>query len=475
MSKLSLRLYNSLSRSKETFEKNNDEVVTMYTCGPTVYSDVTIGNFRTYVLSDFVYRTLGFCGYTVRSVMNITDVGHLVSDADEGEDKMAKGAEREGLNMWQIAAKYTGNFLDDARALEIIPADVLARATDHIQEQIALVKKLEQKGYAYVTSDGVYFDTSKVGNYGAISDLRHDDILEGKRVGVNKEKRNPTDFALWKIHKGGGRREMEWESPWGVGFPGWHIECSAMALRHLTDAYNTSFALTESIDLHIGGEDLKMTHHPNEIAQSEAATGTLFVRFWLHGAFLTVNSEKISKSKGNAILLRDIKDKGIHPLALRYLYTSTHYRKQMHFTWESLRSAESALMNLYEHVVSLSVDPSVPDTEYLEKFSEALCDDINIPQAVAVMWDMLGSDLPDDVKLATIFQFDTVLGLQMQNVWTEHTNIPHDIRELVEKREVLRLEKQFKEADALRDELLEKGYMVKDTETGPRVLRGFKD
>lgn len=463
---MNLYLYNSLSRSAEEFQPVTEGRATLYACGPTVYGTPHIGNFRTYTLADIVYRALVKNGYKTALVENITDVGHLVSDADEGEDKMAKGAAREGLNMWEVAAKYTLEFIEHSDLLNLTPPDVLARATGHIHEQIELITVLEEKGFTYLTSDGVYFDTSKVENYGELSDL--DEIQEGARVEKNEEKRNPSDFALWKFHQGSGKREMEWESPWGVGFPGWHIECSAMSLKYLGGAFEgDTFTLsnTKTIDVHIGGQDLKMTHHPNEIVQSECATDVKFVNYWLHGAFMTVDGEKISKSLGNSVTVQEVLERGFDPIALRYFYFSAHYRKLINFTWEALDAAQNALFKLYAFLAKDTV-PGASSKEWEERFMAAVNDDLNMPEALAVLWEMLKSDLPDEEKVGTLFSMDEVLGLRLRDTWTMYRNIPAEIKALVKEREELRAQKDFAKADALRDQLKEKGYTVNDTPDG---------
>ncbi len=472
-----LTIYNSLTRQKEQFVPGDPARVTLYTCGPTVYSTAHIGNFRTFVLSDMLYRTLSFAKYNVVYVMNVTDVGHLVSDADEGEDKMAKGAEREGLTMWEIAAKYLRIFLTDSLALNLIPPDIMPRATDHVHEQIELIKALEKGGYTYRISDGIYFDTSRFEGYGALSDMQTEHIQEGARVSKNDEKRNPSDFALWKFHLGSGKREMEWESPWGVGFPGWHIECSAMSLKYLGDAFDNGTLASDqvkTIDLHVGGEDHKSIHHPNEIAQSESATGVPFVKYWLHGAFLLINGTKISKSLGNYVTVQDIVDRGINPLALRLFFFSSHYRKQLNFTWEALQAAQNALDRLYALMGQLRDTPGVADMQAMEDFSTRLTDDLNVPEAMAVVWDVAKGDLDPGMKLATLFGFDEVLGLQLKDTWTRYQQIPAEVWEQIDRREALRQQKDYAQADAIRNDLAGQGYVINDTPDGPVVLEKQK-
>ncbi len=342
-----MKIYNSLTKTVEEFLAINPPEVGMYTCGPTIYDRKHIGNFRTYTLSDLLVRALTYEGYKVTHIMNFTDVGHLTGDnegdADTGVDRLVKAAIRERKTAWDVAKEYEKLFLDDFEKMGLLNPAKFVKATDHIKEQIDLIKKLEEKGFVYKISDGVYFDTvsyeKNTGNkYGELSNL--DSIKEGARVEPNPEKKNPRDFALWKFSPVGETRDMEWESQWGIGFPGWHIECSAMSMKYLG----------ESFDLHIGGEDLRSTHHPNEIAQSEGATGKKFVNYWVHGAFVLIDGQRMSTSKGNNYNVRDIIEKGFDPLALRYLYLGTHYKKQLNFTWVSLQAAQNVINKLREQM-----------------------------------------------------------------------------------------------------------------------------
>lgn len=468
---MSLKLYNSLTRNIEPFAPVAEGEATMYACGPTVYSTAHIGNFRTFTLADLLFRSLTKEGYTTKLVMNVTDVGHLVSDADEGEDKMAKGAAREGLTMWELAAKYTKEFLDDSKSLNLTPPDILPRATAHIHEQIEIIKQLERGGFTYLTSDGVYFDTALMHSYGELSDL--DEIQEGARVEKNPEKRNPSDFVLWKFHKGEGKREMEWESPWGVGFPGWHIECSAMSLKYLGNGFENNVftpANVRTIDLHVGGIEHKQIHHPNEIAQSESATGQQFVKYWVHGAHLMIDEQKISKSVDNVVNVSDIVEKNINPLALRYFYFSAHYRKSLNFTWQALEGAHHALLRLYAFMAKDSL-PTDVSQEWEERFMTAIRDDLNLPEAVAVMWEMLKSPLADGEKVATLFSMDEILGLGMRDVWTDSRNIPGEIHSLLQEREKHRAAKDYTQADAIRTQLDAQGYILNDTYEGTILLK----
>jgi cysteinyl-tRNA synthetase len=458
-----LKLYNSLSRSVEEFKSINSSRVTMYTCGPTVYDFAHIGNFRSYATSDLLVRALKYNDLDVKFMMNITDVGHLVSDDDTGEDKMEKSAKKEGKTAWEVAAFYTDAFKEDYQKLNDTMPERFAKATDHLQEQIELVKSLEEQGYTYITSDGVYFDTSKLKDYGKLSTL--DQIKTGiARVDVNPEKRNPRDFALWKFSPKDEKRQMEWKSPWGKGFPGWHIECSAMSMKYLG----------ESMDIHTGGVDHISVHHTNEIAQSEAATHKKFVNFWVHTAFMLVAGQKMSKSLGNIYRIYDLEKQGHEPLALRYLYMQTHYRQEMNFTFQALEAAENALKRLYEEVMKWE-EPSGRLQEFEKKFLAALNDDLNMPQALAVVWEMVKSNEPSGAKANSLFRMDEVLGFNFREITEklkrEEGIIPNDIRKLAEEREHYRKNRQFNAADQIRSQIERMGYEVEDTKKGIKVKK----
>ena len=476
-----LKLYNSLSRKVENFKPINPKQVGVYTCGPTVYDFAHIGNFRTYTTADLLIRTLKYNGFNVKYIMNLTDVGHLTGDnsgdADIGEDRMEKAAKKEGKTAWDVAQFYTEAFLKDYELLGLTQPEKFAKATDHIKEQIDLIKRLESKGFTYQTSDGIYFDTSKFKNYGELSDLdqikpiRQAQGGEGvsfSRIGINEEKKNPRDFALWKFSPSTGsglsKRHMEWDSPWGRGFPGWHIECSAMSMKYLG----------ESIDIHTGGVDLKQTHHPNEIAQAEAATGKKFVNYWVHSAFILIQGERMSKSLGNNYRLYDLDKSGYHPMSLRYLYLQTHYRKELNFTFPSLDAAENALKNLLQDI-ALWDEPSGSVAEFEKKFLDAINDDLNMPQALAVMWDMVKSDHPTSAKAKTLFKMDEVLGLNLsQNrevIKKDQGIVPDEIKEMVKERERLRKDKRFNLADQLRNKIEKLGYVLEDSKKGPKARK----
>jgi len=460
-----MKLFNSLTRKVEEFEPREEGKVGMYTCGPTVYSRPTVGNWRTNILSDLVKRSFEYLGYEVTSVMNLTDVGHLTSNADEGEDKLEKAAKKEGKDAWQMAEFYIDDFKKGMKELNMEMPEVLPRATEHIKEQIELVKKIEEAGLTYRTSDGIYFDVAeyeKKGNkYGQLSTL--DEIREGARVEINKEKRDSRDFALWKFSPKDEKRQMEWESPWGVGFPGWHIECSAMGMKYLG----------EQFDLHLGGEDLKSTHHPNEIAQSECGTGKKpFVKYWVHGAFLLIDGGKMGKSLGNAYTLDDVKEKGFEALDLRYFYLTGHYRKQLNFTWQALGAAREARLKLKKLVSEWQEgDEGKEGKEVIgweKKFREAVENDWQMPQALAVVWEMVKDDqLSNGQKLFLITKFDQILGLDLLGDKTE--DIPEEISVLLKKREEAREAKKWDEADRLRKEIEEKGWRVLDGKNGAKL------
>lgn len=457
-----LRLYNTLSRAKEDF-KPISSPVGLYTCGPTVYHYAHIGNLRTYIFEDLLKRTLLFNTYQVEHIMNVTDVGHLVGDQDMGEDKMEKGAAREGKSAWEISDFYLTQFKKDLTALNIIEPAVWCKATDYISEQIDLIKILEEKGYTYQTSDGVYFDTSKFADYNKLSHLNLDELKEGARVEKNDEKKNPTDFALWKFSPKDQKRQMEWESPWGKGFPGWHIECSAMSLHFLKD----------HLDIHCGGIDHINIHHTNEIAQSEAATGEKFFNYWLHGALLNISdSEKMAKSDGNILLLEKVAtEQKVEPLAFRYACLLTHYRKPMTYKPEMLVQAATALNNIRRSVESLGSKIGEIDSKYAEKFTEAINDDLNMPQAVAVLQTILKSDLAPEIKLGTIQSFDTVLGLDLMRAKAVTEEIPSEIRELAAERERARMDQDWATSDILRTKIQKLGYTIEDSSEGVKIRK----
>lgn len=470
-----MKLYNTLTRSVEELQLQHPPKVTLYTCGPTVYDYPHVGNWFSYLRWDLLVRALKANGLQPEWVMNITDVGHLVSDADEGEDKLEKGARRESKTAWEVADFYTDYFLQGMKRLNMLAPDHLPRATQHIQEQINLIKTLEEKGFTYIISDGVYFDTSKFPHYADFAQLDIDEQQAGARVEYNTEKRGPTDFALWKFSPGSQKRDMEWDSPWGKGFPGWHIECSAMSMKYLG----------ETLDIHTGGIDHIPVHHTNEIAQSEAATGKRFCNMWLHSNHITVGGEKISKSLNNSIRLEDIEAKGIPLMALRLHVIESHYRSQSKFSWESLEAAHNRLKHWYE-VAALAwqvVDSAPADdtakaaylktTDALEhgmtSLQHAVADDLDTPRVVALVdevFSQVESTLvrPDGLHLLRSFlrHIDEILGLDLALV----PDISTEQKQLIADREAAREQKDWARSDDLRSQLTQQGVGVRDTTTG---------
>ncbi len=461
---MELTIYNTLSRKKEIFKPIGHDVG-MYICGPTVYHYAHIGNLRTYVFGDILRRTLEYLGHSVNHVMNITDVGHLTSDSDTGEDKMEKGALREGKTVWEIAEYYTRVVLNDLQLINVLPPKTYCKATDHIPEQIALICKLEEKGFTYKIDDGIYFDTSKFPRYPDFARLKVDELDAGARVEMAPGKRNITDFALWKFSPTDKRRLMEWDSPWGIGFPGWHIECSAMAMKYLGD----------TIDIHCGAIDLIPVHHTNEIAQAEAATGKHFVNYWVHGEFLIMDKEKMSKSANEFITLKTLIDKGASPMAYRLFLLSAVYRAPLNFSWEILDNAKSSYLKLVSKIQELRNninDAGTHDTDsFKQDFVTAISDDLNMPRAVAVMWDVLRDErLSNRCKLELVEDFDRVLGLGFKNISASYIEVSDNkIEELIQERDKARAEKNWKKSDEIRDELVKKGYKVIDTKQGTKA------
>jgi len=461
-----MKLYNSLSKTLEEFVPLNAPSVGLYTCGITAYDFAHIGHGRKYTYDDILRRTLTYLGYKVKHVQNVTDVGHLVSDNDEGEDKLEKGAQKAGKTVWEVAEYFTKNFYDSMQKLNILTPDVICKATDHILEQIELVKKLFEKGYAYDTPEAVYFEISKFKDYDKLFGQSLDDKQTAVRdeVQTGEHKRNPRDFALW--FKRVGRFEnhtMHWGSPWGDGFPGWHIECSAMSIKYLG----------EQFDIHTGGEDHLSIHHPNEIAQSEAATGkSPFAKYWIHYAFLTVEGTKMSKSLGNFYTVEDIEKKGYDPLALRYLYLTAHYKKPLNFTFDALDAASISLSKLKAQMQKfkassertvLSKEKMEKVEKYQQEFKKAMENDLNTPQALAVLWEAFKSNIPDYDKYDLLIQFDEVLGLKLNEAPLE-VAISEEAKLLIKKRQKLRSEGKFDEADQVRETLLKMGVNINDTQ-----------
>ncbi len=455
---MGLILYDSYTRSFREFEPLSPDEVGLYACGPTVYDFPHIGNMRTYVFGDLLRRALVFNGYSVRQVMNITDVGHLVSDADTGEDKMEAGSRRAGKSAREIAEFYTEVFKEDMRQLNILEPDTWCRATDHIAEQIQEIQCIEGKGFTYRTSDGIYFDTSKQPGYGYLARLDVEGLEAGARVEMG-EKRKVTDFALWKFSPKDEQRQMEWDSPWGVGFPGWHIECSAMSAKYLGPYF----------DIHLGGEDHIPVHHSNEIAQTEACHGTRLANFWMHGYFLQLGAARMAKSAGGFLRVQTLIDRGYDPLVYRLFCLSASYRSKLNFNWESIEGAARQMNRLRLAVHGWGEPAGEADETYMRRFTEMVNYDLNMPRAMSVTWDLVRSDLPDDLKKATIMRFDDMLGLSLAEWEPEEKSVPDHITALAEERRQARAEKRYADADSLRDQIIAAGYDIKDTPRGPEI------
>ena len=454
-----LKLYNTLTREKEVFEPLKPGKVGMYVCGPTVYWYAHIGNLRSYVFADVLRRTLELNNYEVNHIMNITDVGHLVGDGDDGEDKLEAGARREGKDAWEIAKFYTEAFEKDSRRLNILPPTKATKATDHIEEQIKMVEKLEENGFTYRTSDGIYFDTSKLESYGRLGGQSSEEKEAGVRVDMG-EKKNVTDFALWKFSADKSLRHMEWESPWGIGFPGWHIECSAMSTKYLG----------ESFDIHTGGVDHIAVHHENELAQTQGAYGTLQAKYWLHNDFLVVDGGKMSKSLGNLYTLDDLEKKGFESLVYRYFVLGAHYRSRLNFTWESIEAAQNALTRL--RALSRELTPATDKgcEVYESLFLEAINDDMNTSKALSIVWKLLDDKKCESGnKSHSLLFMDRVLGLGLEDYIGKKLEISSEIQALITARDKAREEKDWEASDKLRTEIESHGYEVMDTPEGTKV------
>lgn len=464
---MALKLYNTLTRKKQQFKPIHDKKVGLYTCGPTVYNYAHIGNLRTYIFTDILQKTLEYNGYKVKRVMNITDVGHLTSNADTGEDKLEKESKKEKKSVWKIAKFYTDAFLRDIKELNIKKPEIIASATETIGEQIKIIKILIDKKYAYETSKAIYFEVAKFKNYNKLSrQPMHQKITAAREEVVeDPEKKHPADFALWfKLVGRYKNHSMRWPSPWGMGFPGWHIECSTISTKYLGQPF----------DIHTGGVDHIGTHHTNEIAQSEAALGKPLAKFWLHGEFLVIDESKMAKSEGNFITLDALKKHNFDPIAFRYLVLTAHYRSKLNFTWESLKSAQNALEKLRETILSLkkvkqSVDEKILK-QYQKKFEYFINSDLNTPAALALWWEVLkSSKLNDRTKNALIIDFDKVFGLNLAN--TKSEKIPSQVLKLVKEREVFRKEEDFAKADQLRQKIESLGWLIEDTTRGPKLKK----
>lgn len=458
---MDIYFYNTLTKQKDLFKPIEEGKVKIYSCGPTVYKDATIGNMRTNLFQDTLRRVLEYNGYEVKQVMNITDVGHLVSDGDEGEDKMLKSAREEHKTPMEIAEYYTKLFFKDLKRLNVEIPEVICKATDHIEEMLEMVQKIMENGYAYETSTAIYFDVSKLDEYGILSGINLREQKAGARVEVDPEKRNPYDFALWI--KAPENHLMKWDSPWGPSYPGWHIECSAMSQKYLGEVF----------DIHTGGIDLIPTHHENEIAQSKGACGKIPAHYWMHGEYLLINGGKMSKSLGNVYLLDDIIKRGYDPLVYRLFNFSCHYKGKLNFTWEGIEAASTALTRLRDgyqkHLTGMADVDGTIISEIENKFHQAINDDLNMPLAMSAVWEAVKYQ-DKSPKIAKLLEkFDTVLGLKITEKREEE--IPQEILELVEQRKVARNEKNWTESDRLRDLIAQKGYSVKDTKDGAEVSK----
>jgi len=464
-----MKLYNTLNKKLEEFVPIKESEVGIYSCGPTVYWNQHLGHMYAYTQWDCLVRSLKYLGYKVKWVMNITDVGHMTSDEDTGEDKMEKGAVREGKSVWEIADEYIAQFRESLSLLNITPPDIMCRATEHINEQVDLIKKIEANGFTYRTKTGIVFDTSKFPNYANFARLNLEEQQAGSRVEVDEKKKNPWDFLLWVTNQ--PNHVMQWDSPWGRGFPGWHIECTAMSIKYLGERF----------DIHTGGKEHIPVHHTNEIAQAYGAFGRQTANFWLHNEWLMFDGQKISKSLGNSILVPDLLEKGFNPLALRYLIITSHYRAGLNFTWESLKGAQTALERLYEIFAKLKMNlqdgepiPFTGEKEWEDKFTEAIENDLNMPQALAVIWEMVKSDLDDKAKYELLLDFDNVLGLKLDECIIKNVQcaiISEEILNLAKEREKMREEKNWQEADEIRKQIEKRGYTVEDMASGSRIKK----
>ncbi|MGB9847918.1 MAG: cysteine--tRNA ligase [Minisyncoccia bacterium] len=469
-----IKFFNTLTHKKQIFKPLKDKLVRLYTCGPTVYSYAHIGNLRTYIFEDILKRVLRYNGFKIRHVMNITDVGHLTSQADSGEDKMELAAKKEKRDAWAIAKFYTKAFKKDLKNLNIEEPDIWVKATETIKDQIELIKILEKKGFTYRIKDGIYFDTAKLKTYGRLwpknlkKHIKESDLEKYARIEQIEGKKSLTDFALWKFTPEGVKRQMEWDSPWGKGFPGWHTECVVMASKFLGIPF----------DIHCGGIDHILIHHTNEIAQAEAAYQKILAKFWLHGEFLVLDKGKMSKSEGSFITLNNLIKKKINPLAYRYFCLNTHYRQKLTFYWDGLMAAQNALENLYEKVREIKREAvkeknkkfSKEALQYQKKFLQAINDDLKMPQALAIMWQVIKEQkISAGEKYKLLLNFDKVLGLKINEIKEE--KIPQKILELVKKRERYRQQKNFEKADEIREQIKKEGYWVEDTPNGPVIKK----
>ena len=463
MTEKNIRLYNTKSRSVETFQSIKENHVGIYSCGPTVYHYQHLGNMRAAVFADTLRRMFNASGYDVTHVINITDVGHNVDDEDTGEDKMEKGSRREGKTVWEIAKIYTDSYFADLESLTIpLEKYIFPRATDNIKEQIALVEALEIGGFTYIIGDGVYFDTSKFKAYGEFAHLDIEGLRSGARVLENSEKKNITDFALWKFSPKNEQRQMEWDSPWGKGFPGWHIECSAMSMKYLGIHF----------DVHTGGIEHIQVHHTNEIAQSECVTGETYVNYWMHNNHLQDTTGKMAKSSGDFLTIASIKEKGYNPLAFRYFLMTAHYRKELSFSYEALDAASVAYGKLQDFARENITTSGTISLHYFDTALCALCDDLATSEAIATIWGLIKDDtISNNDKYVTLIAISNLLGLGLETIQREVLIIPEVVQTLIDKRADARALKDFAQSDTLRDEIASHGFIVKDTPQGQEMKR----
>lgn len=454
-----IHLFNTLGRKKEAFAPLVPGKVGLYTCGLTVYGRGHIGNFRAFIMADLLRRMFEANTFSVTHVVNITDVGHLVGDLDGGEEKLQMMSDKTGESAWDIAAKFTALYFEDAKKFNLLTPTVSPKATDHIAEQIAMIEAIEKNGYTYIIGDGVYFDTSKLASYGQLSGQSMDEKEGGARVSIG-DKKNPADFALWKFSPDGAQRHMIWDSPWGKGFPGWHIECSAMSEKYLGVPF----------DVHTGGIDHIAVHHENEIAQTLAARNCLEANVWIHNEFLQIDGGKMSKSLGNTYTIADLEEHKIHPLSFRLFILGAHYRTPQNFTWEAVGASHTALGNIRDTVRALPKPHGEPDAESITKFMERINDDLDTPGALAVFYGVLNDGaMEGGTKAATLLKMDEALGLALEDVLARPVVVPAAIERLVADRELARTEKDWKKSDAVRDEIATMGFVVEDTANGQRV------
>jgi len=458
-------LTNTLTRKKEKFKPIKSNEVGIYTCGPTVYSDIHIGNLRSYLMADILKRVLIYNGFKTRHIKNITDVGHMRTD-DSGttHDPILSQASKKGKSPQEIAKKYTKIFLEDEKKLNILPADNFPKATSHIKEMIEMTRVLINKKLAYESDGNVYYNVRKFKNYGQLSGNtldKMDKLLEAVRVSSETDKKDSVDFALWK--KAEPEHILQWDSPWGKGYPGWHIECSAMSTKYLGNNF----------DIHTGGEDNIFPHHENEIAQSEGITGESFVNFWLHGDWLLVDSKKMARREGTVYTVAALEKKGFNPLVFRYLMLTAHYRSRLNFTWKSLEAAQTALNNLYREVTGFALESNakIGCAEYEQNFQNAINDDLDMPKALSIVWSMVDSEYPASAKLRSLFKFDKVLGLDFEKVAQESKKVPTEVKELVKERKNAREKDDFDRSDKLRKKIGDKGYEVVDTNDGQKLKK----